>query len=285
MTGAPIDLDAVTTLVERVARDVVTPRFRALVAGDVSVKGVDDIVTVVDTEAEAALVAGLTAIAPGVPVVGEEGTSADAGRLDVLAGAPLAWVVDPLDGTRAFVEGSPDHAVMVGLVADGEVVAGWICLPAHGRTYVAERGSGAFCNGERLPRLGARAGTALAGALAAGPALRGGVATGWMPPQVRDGLLARPLPADLAGLTLGARIWAGHAYAQVASGATDVLVYWRTWPWDHAPGAVLVREVGGVVRRPDGAEYRPSDGASGLVVAPDEATFVRVRDGLDLPGR
>ena len=273
MNGRSVDLDAVTVLVERVAREIVTPRFRSLVAGEVSVKGADDVVTVVDTEAEAALVAGLTEIAPGVPVVGEEGTAADAGRLAVLAGAPLAWVVDPLDGTRAFVEGSPDHAVMVGLVAGGEVVAGWICLPAHGRTYVAERGAGAFCNGARLPLLTAPAVPA---------ALRGGVATGWMPAEVRDGIEARPLPADLAGLTLGARIWAGNAYARVASGATDVLVYWRTWPWDHAPGAVLVREVGGVVRRPDGAEYRPSDGASGLVVAPDAATFVRVRDGLGL---
>lgn len=285
MTGTSVDLDAVTALVERVAREIVTPRFRALVAGDVSVKGVDDVVTVVDTEAEAALVAGLTEIAPGVPVVGEEGTSADAGRLDVLAGAPLAWVVDPLDGTRAFVEGSPDHAVMVGLVADGEVVAGWICLPAHGTTYVAERGSGAFCNGVRLPLLGARGAAASGAGGAGGVRLRGGVATGWMPPHVRDGLESRPLPADLAGLALGARIWAGHAYAQVASGATDVLVYWRTWPWDHAPGAALVREVGGVVRRPDGADYRPSDGAEGLVVAPDDATFVRVRDGLALRGR
>jgi len=268
-----IDTDAVTALVERVAREIVTPRFRSLAQGEVSVKGVGDVVTIVDTQAEAALIEGLTAIAPGVPVIGEEATAADAGRLAVLAAAPLAWVVDPLDGTRAFVEGSPDHAVMVGLVADGEAVAGWICLPAHGLTYVAERGAGGYRNGVRLSPLGSPP-----------DPLRGGVASGWMSAADREAILARAMPADLAGLSLEARIWAGHAYAQVASGAVDILVYGRTWPWDHVPGAVLVREVGGVVRRFDGATYRPSDGASGLLVAPDEATFRRVRDGLGLQG-
>jgi len=69
-----------------------------------------DVVTTVDTAAEAALVRGLAEIAPGVPVVAEEAAAARPEPLDLIVGAPRAWVVDPLDGTQAFIDGSPDDA-------------------------------------------------------------------------------------------------------------------------------------------------------------------------------
>ena len=50
------------------------------------------------------------------------------------------WVVDPLDGTREFVEGIPEWSVSVGLVVDGEPVAGGICNPATGETIVGAKG-------------------------------------------------------------------------------------------------------------------------------------------------
>src|SRR5690606_4011098 len=56
----------------------------------------------------------------------------------------LAFVVDPIDGTRAFVEGDPDFAVMVALVDHGVPVASWIALPAYGELLTAARGAGAF---------------------------------------------------------------------------------------------------------------------------------------------
>lgn len=267
-----MEVDAVTALVTRVADTVVLARFRDLGEGEVLTKGADDVVTVVDTAAEAALVEGLGEIAPGVPVIGEEGVAADPRLLGALAGADRAFVVDPIDGTRAFVEGVPDFAVMVAMVEHGESVAGWICLPALGSTYVAERGSGAFRDGVRLPHL------------VRGEPLRGGVASALMPRELREGLAPRAKAAGLVGIRTGVRLWSGRWYTMVATGEADVLVYWNTWPWDHAPGAVLVREVGGVVRRPDGTDYRPDDQRRGLVVAPDATSFARVRDGLGLRG-
>ena len=70
--------------------------------------------------------------------------------------ADHAFTVDPVDGTKNFVKGSPDHAVMVAEVRGGESVRAWIWQPQHERAYVAERGAGAWRNGERLSR--ARAG-------------------------------------------------------------------------------------------------------------------------------
>ncbi|MCL3859969.1 inositol monophosphatase [Actinotalea sp. K2] len=267
-----IDIDAVTALVEHVAATVVTPRFRTLLAGDISEKGPGDLVTVVDTEAERVLTLGLGEIAPGTPVVGEEDASARPEILGVLDGAPMSWVVDPLDGTQAFVDGSPDHAVMVALLEHGEAVAGWICLPQHGATFVAQRGSGAYRNGVRLTRA----------PTAQEPGdLRGGVAAWYLEAEVRARIeqnLQRLGPQAVTS----ARLWSGFSYAQVADGAQDFLVYSRTSPWDHAPGAVLLRETGGVSRRFDGRDYRPGESGRGLLAAADTPSYDRVRSVLGL---
>lgn len=265
-----VDVDAVTRLVEHVAATIVAPRFRDLVAGEVGEKGPGDLVTVVDHASEAAITEGLTALAPGVPVVGEEATSADASMLDAL-GAPLAWVVDPLDGTRAFVEGSPDYAVMVGLLAAGVPVASWICLPEHRLTLVAERGSGVQCNGAPLaavPRQG-------------DPRMQ--VAAKYLPREVRErlvtGLAERP---GAALVTVTDTVWAGHEYSRIALGDADGVFAWRTMPWDHAPGIAIVRELGGAARRLDGSDYRADVPALGLLVAAEEALADRIAETLDV---
>ncbi len=258
-----LDVAAVTALVERVAREIVSPRFRALDPSDIGAKGSDDVVTIVDTQAEAALSRGLGALLPGVPVIGEEGAAADPSVLGAL-GAPLAWVVDPLDGTRAFIEGLPEHAVMVALLEAGRPLAGWICLPALGLTYVAERGQGVSRNGERLHRVPVH--EPPTGAASAG--IRGD----W-----RAALDASP---RTTAFDLDGRLWAGFFYSQVADGVLDALVYPRALPWDHAPGAAILHELGGAVLREDGADYAPGAHDGGLVVGASPALAHSVLDVL-----
>ena len=59
-------------------------------------------------------------------------------------------VVDPIDGTKAFVSGDPRWAVCAALIVDGRPIAGVVHAPALGETYVAARGEGAALNGARL---------------------------------------------------------------------------------------------------------------------------------------
>ncbi|MDO5500478.1 MAG: inositol monophosphatase family protein, partial [Propionibacteriaceae bacterium] len=61
-----------------------------------------------------------------------------------------AFVIDPVDGTRNFIMGRKEYAVMVGELRRGEIVRGWIWQPELDRAWFAELGSGATCNGERL---------------------------------------------------------------------------------------------------------------------------------------
>ena len=146
-----MDTDAVLDLVREVVAEHVTPRFGRLSSTDVSSKRrPGDLVTVADREAEVALSAALRAAHPGALVVGEEAVSADPALLRGLPTADHAFTVDPVDGTRHFVAGSPDHATMLAELRHGVTVRSWIWQPQHERAYVAERGSGAWADGVRL---------------------------------------------------------------------------------------------------------------------------------------
>lgn len=256
--------DEVLTLLQDVAAQVIEPRFRALGDDEVAHKGPGDLVTIADREAEELLTAALAAAYPDALVLGEEAASADPSLLDRFRAAEHAFTVDPVDGTRNFVHGSPDHAVMAAEVRHGEVVRSWIWQPQHRTAYVAERGAGAWRDGVRLTR--------------------------------------PPLGAELRGVT-SRRSWLGRAlgtlreleptwiccgvdYPKVVEGEADYALYRGTKPWDHAPGALLLAEAGGFLGTFDGRPYdAQAELPSGLVAAADRATYDLVQGLLGaLPG-
>lgn len=62
----------------------------------------------------------------------------------------MVWVVDPIDGTSNFANGIPTYGIMFGLLKDGVPIAGGIALPQFDAIYIAEKGKGAYRNGERI---------------------------------------------------------------------------------------------------------------------------------------
>lgn len=265
-----LDLDAVARLLRDVAEEVINPRFRELTDQDVSQKSPGEIVTIVDREAEAFLLRGLGRLMPRVPVIGEEDASDRPAVLGLLEAPGPVWLVDPLDGTPAFVAGSPDHAVMVALVDGGETVASVIYQPQHDRMLIAERGSGAFADGVRLRRTPSSSDLA---------SLRGGVLRRFLDDRTRAAVDAAS--HRFGELTPGTTC-AGVEYPLIAQGVQDFLLFWRTLPWDHAAGASLVTEAGGVARRLDGSDYTPARPGEGLLVTGDEVMHGLVFEGLGL---
>ena len=248
-----MDTDAVLTLLKDVADEVITPRFRALATGEVHEKNPGDLVTVADREAEVLITKALNAAYPEAVVLGEEAHAAEGLLLEAYASAVHAFTVDPVDGTKNFVHGSPDHAVMVSEVRDGEGVRAWIWQPQHGLAYVAERGAGAYRNGERLHRAAPDP-----NALAGRTSRRKWIGTSF---------------GDLSPLTL-TWVSCGIDYPKLVEGETDYILYGSTRPWDHVPGSLIVRESGGAVGRTDGVPYVASDiAAPGLVAAASPAAY------------
>ncbi|MEP7115937.1 MAG: 3'(2'),5'-bisphosphate nucleotidase CysQ [Acidobacteriota bacterium] len=98
-------------------------------------------VTRADRESHRIIVAGLEALAPGVPIISEE---ADAPAPESRVGWDEFWLVDPLDGTKEFLAGSPDYTVNIALIQHGQPVLGVVGAPGHDVTYYAVAGQGSW---------------------------------------------------------------------------------------------------------------------------------------------
>lgn len=272
------EAEEVAALLREAAAREVLPRFRRLAAGDVRAKsGPLDLVTEADEAAERRIAAGLAARFPGALIVGEEAAAAEPALLGRLAEAPLAFVVDPVDGTANFAAGVPLFGVMAAAIVRGETVAGWIHDPLGDDTLIGLRGEGAWS----LSREGARRDCRVAPPAPLGRMV-GAVSWGFMPPERKAAVLAR-LPA--LGAALNFRC-AAHEYRLAATGGAHLLIYNRLMPWDHAPGQLIHAEAGGASAQFDGAAYSPLRHQGGLICAPDGASLALVRQeilGLGAP--
>lgn len=258
--GDPVDTDQVLDLMKTVAAEVITPRFRSLAAGEVMEKNPGDLVTVADHESEEVLARELGAAYPDAFVLGEELTSADPSALERYLAAEHAFTVDPVDGTKNFVHGSPDHAVMVSEVKGGQTVRAWIWQPEHEVAWVAEHGAGVFRNGARIVREPVPDEFEPRGATSMWT-LRGH-SYGSLPPLI------------------GSWVCCGVDYPRLIEGSIDYVLYARNSPWDHAPGALMVAEAGGAVGHQDGSPYQPRELTPGVIAAADHGTLSAVRRAM-----
>jgi myo-inositol-1(or 4)-monophosphatase len=208
---------------------VLLGHFRRLDPATITEKTKNDVVSIADREAEAAIRAELDFRFPQYGFLGEEGgASGDTER---------RWIVDPLDGTLNFVQGFPHWCVSVALWdADGPVV-GCVLDPLRSDCFLAVRGMGATWNGQPM-RVSQQPG--LDGAfLATGFAFQLGER--W---PAFNAALGRVFPRAKGIRRAGS---AALDLAHVACGIFDGYFELGLKPWDIAAGALLVQEAGGVV--------------------------------------
>lgn len=233
-------------ILDEVAGLVVRPKFRALASDDVEQKSPGDFVTVADREAEREIVARLRALVPNALLVGEEDTFYSDAKLAALADAELAYTIDPIDGTRNFVNGEREYGMMVAEVRSGVTTRAWIWQPEYQRSYVAELGAGVYRDGERLT-----------------PIVRDRLPVGCASNQKYHGDTGGGRVAPIIGSAWSA----AFDYPHLLEGVTDYIYYSTLKPWDHLPGALMLRELGGVSRTRDGVDYTASTQSSHLIAA------------------
>ena len=188
---------------------------------EVERKGDGTPVTVADRDAERFLREGLAAAFPGDGVLGEEEapTAGSSGR---------RWVLDPIDGTKAFTCGVPLYSNLLALEDEHGIAVGVINLPALGETVWAGRGLGCFS--DRGPATVSEQGT-LEGAYVMSSSF-----SHWP-----AGAVAR---LDEAGAVM--RTWGdGYGYALVATGRAAAMVDPAVEPYDVGPMPVILAEAGG----------------------------------------
>ncbi|MFL5992748.1 MAG: inositol monophosphatase family protein [Streptomyces sp.] len=258
--------DDVEEAVRKAAAAEVMPRFRRLAAHEVDQKaGPHDLVTDADRLAERYLTETLGALLPGSVVVGEEAVHANPASYEALQGDTPVWIVDPVDGTRQFVNGEPGFCMLVALAKSGVLLASWTYAPVRDQLATAIRGRGAFLDGERL----------YAGVPDPGRDLR--VATShpdYTTDEQKRGLLG--LWTD--GVAPRACGSAGLEYLAVARGESDAVAFSWEAAWDHAAGLLLVEEAGGTHLTLTGEPFRIKGGNTlPFTAARDAATAHRVR--------
>jgi myo-inositol-1(or 4)-monophosphatase len=228
---------------------------------DVRVKGRGNLVTAADLASERAIHEILAAEYPDHAVLSEETAAAARGE-------GWMWVVDPLDGTHNYAHGIPVFCINIALCYRGEPVLALTYDPVRGEEFRAEKGEGAFVNGERM-QVSQRE-SVQASLLAVGLGYN----------DERAGRLLALLHELWPGMQ-SVRIMGSAALglAYAACGRFDLFVHHVLYPWDVAAGILLVQEAGGAISDRDG--QRVSIRSEGTIAgAPGaHADFLRLASG------
>ena len=193
-------------------------------------------VTEADQAAETLLARALARIDPGAQLVGEEACA-------IAGGTPATgtrfWLIDPLDGTKSFIEGADDYSVNIGLIEDGVPVVGLLLAPATGVLWAGAVGHGAWREEAGGTRRAIRSRP-----LASPPAAV----------TSRSHLDARTR-AYVAAIPGCGAVASGSSlkFCVLAEGAADVYPrFGPTSEWDTAAGHAILRAAGGEVFKAGG---------------------------------
>jgi len=233
-----------------VAGAVIRPFFRAGVPAHA--KSDQSPVTIADRSSELAMRAVLGERFPDHGILGEEF------GLD-RAGASLRWVLDPIDGTRAFITGRPSFGVLIALLEEGRPILGVIDQPVTGERWIGAAGRRTLFRGPLGGRVGCRPCPALADAelsCTSPEMLEGGDMPRWkqLASKVRR------------------NYWGGdcYAYGLLALGHIDIVAESDMKVWDWAPLAAVVEGAGGRVTDWKGQPLR-ADGDGRVLAVGDPA--------------
>ena len=217
------------------AGDLLVKHFRRGTEQIIS-KGRGNVVTEADFAAEQLIIERLREEYPEHAILAEE-----SGAETRIEETPWLWVIDPLDGTRNFASGIPHWATNIALCYGKEPVVGVTFDPLRNERFWAVAGQGAFLNNKPI-RVSATA--TLQDAVM-------GVDLGYS--DARGKMLLSTLHElfpEFASVRLMGSAALGLAYA--ACGLYDLYVHNLLYPWDIAPGILMIREAGGVITNRDG---------------------------------
>ena len=231
-------IDQVARLMRSACDQFIMPYHENLSQDEVATKSSDtDFVTIADRHAEFWLIPELSKLLDDVLVVGEESIS-DVPSLAKKIGKNLSFVIDPIDGTRNFVQGSPHFCSMVSLIDKGEPLIAWILRPLEQDIIVSVADEGNFYThfeddgdvAEWQPLIRQYAREDMQDMVGTGGLVG---LSGSQRDAVRSQLRALPHRRLIGS--------AGCEAVMMAMGEHDYLMHARTTAWDHTPVDLLAR--------------------------------------------
>lgn len=136
MPTSTFDIHDVLAIARRAGAEIMA--LRPSVIANPEIKGDGSPVTLADKRSSAIVIEGLEALTPHIPVVSEE--NPDAQNRTIVENSDTYWIVDPLDGTRTYIDGFDGFGVHIGLIDKGVPVVGVVFFPAQGVMYFTDAG-------------------------------------------------------------------------------------------------------------------------------------------------
>ena len=262
-----MEIDKISQAIKNVAEQEILPRFRNLKEHEVILKAPGDFVTEADLAAEKLLIEKLSELYPTSIISGEEQLVGSPEKLDELVTAPLGFLIDPIDGTNNFIKGDERFAVMVVALQNGIAVASWIYIPFINKMAVAQKGSGAYLNGQKIT-------------LHSLPEKLDQIVGAAHINRMQDDLRAKVRVNLKTFIENIPAFCAGFDYVSLAQSKKHFSAYNRTLLWDHLPGTLLYEEAGGYVRGLDGKKYTSKNDGNGLLCAPNEDLWHKIKEAM-----
>lgn len=205
-----------------------------------STKADGSLVTELDVAVEEALKEELATVVPNASFYGEETTH------DELAS--ISWLIDPIDGTDAFIRGIPLCSTLVALLEHGQITLGVIDNFTTDEFYHAIHGQGAYVNGNLIH-------------VSTRPFEQSTVVLESRTDSRNDFAYAKNLVTLMSASRVAQRVLFGYDLALVAHGKVEGVICNEPYEqiWDIAPGALLIAEAGGIVRNLHQDTYDPSN--------------------------
>ncbi|MEA3252468.1 MAG: inositol monophosphatase [Pseudomonadota bacterium] len=266
----PSEQQQLIEIVRHAAKTEILPRFRNLSEDAIRSKSApDDLVTDADQGSERLISQAIAQLLPTATIIGEEAVAAGDAQLADIAGAELALIVDPVDGTWNFARGLNQFGVILAATSFGETIFGLLYDPLADDWVVARRGEGAFFgrpDGTQR-RLSVSETTDIAEMVGA-TSIR-------LFPKPQQYQLAATFPDVQRMMAFGC---ACHEYRTMAFGHVDFLLAGKLMPWDHAAGLLIHAEAGGYSALLDGTLYAPTLHQGRLLAANSRESWERLRE-------
>ncbi len=269
----PIDIQKISTMLIEHCNEYIMPLYKNLNEAQIHKKGKNnDIVTDADENMERQLSLNLTQYLKNSQILGEETYAKSPETAENLKSDNYIWVIDPLDGTRNFINGKKEFCSMLALVKNAEVQAAWIYTPLQEQMIMAEKNceltdqNGSVIDLKKVET----------------------IETENMVGQINFGMVGESRRANLQHLAerhyknLDKVFCVGYDFSGLCLNQRHFSAYRYLWWWDHIPGVFLLQQAGGSIKQVGGEDYSAIKPARNLIVAVNGSVSQEIINFLDI---
>lgn len=248
-----VDNNNIKSICYDLSKKYILPKFKNLIKDDIQHKQNNDLVTSVDIVVENELNTFLCNLIPNSLFVGEEKFSKEPNIINNYQLKKYCWTVDPIDGTKNFINGKDKFAIMIALSLNDSILYSWIYKPITEEFCYAIKGKGAYINEKKI-KIIKRSSIKQA---------TGSISTKYWDKNLFDKM--KSIKNKFGEVKSYGCI--AFEYIDLANNIRDFAILSKLSPWDHISGILLLREAGGFDSYFNGNYYNHCLDKKNLVVA------------------